>query len=218
MTFCQVWEAGKLTFAHRYSPAKTSNAPAPPRTVRVSGASRKAGFGEGTPQQVSREEQNRRIADFGTVVETCSVTVADCPCLALPYIERTGRGLRPAVGGLFSFPLKIHFKGRQLPVGRGFSQIFFCLSNPGNRTLATGGAENFSFHSPHHRVLKFAKRGRQLFSGFIYLLRVTLRFCQMDNKKSSKSFSDLLLLLAAGGGWYLVLKVRARLAREILLC
>ena len=33
---------------------------------------RKAGFGEGTPQQVSREGQNRRIADFGTVVETCS--------------------------------------------------------------------------------------------------------------------------------------------------
>ena len=31
-----------------------------------------AGFGEGTPQQVSREGQNCRIADFGTVVETCS--------------------------------------------------------------------------------------------------------------------------------------------------
>jgi len=64
---------------------------------------------------------------------------------------------------LFPFPLKIHFKGRQLPAGRGFSQIFFCLSNPGNRILATGGAENFSFHSPHHRVLKFAKRSRQFF-------------------------------------------------------
>ena len=35
-------------------------------------SSRIAGFGEGTPQQVSREGQNRRIADFGTVVETCS--------------------------------------------------------------------------------------------------------------------------------------------------
>jgi len=69
----------------------------------ISGASRKAGFGEGTPQQVSREGQNRRIADFGTVVETCSVTSADCPCLVFSYIERTGQGLRPAVGGLFSF-------------------------------------------------------------------------------------------------------------------
>jgi hypothetical protein len=38
----------------------------------LSGVSRIAGFGEGTPQQVSREGQNRRIADFGTVVETCS--------------------------------------------------------------------------------------------------------------------------------------------------
>ena len=60
-----------------------------------------AGFGEGTPQQVSREGQNRRIADFGTVVETCSVTAADCPCLVFPYIERTGRGFRPAVCYLF---------------------------------------------------------------------------------------------------------------------
>ena len=33
------------------------------------------------------------------------------------------------------------------------------------------------------------------------------------NKKSSKSFSDLLLSLAAGGGWYSVLKVRVRLVR-----
>jgi hypothetical protein len=29
----------------------------------------------------------------------------------------------------------------------------------------------------------------------------------MDNKKSSKSFSDLLLSLAAGGGWYSVLNI-----------
>ena len=78
------------------------------------------------------------------MVETCSVTAADCPCLVFPYIERTGRGLRPAVDGLFPFrqydagtglccplaaafpfPLKIHFKGRQLPAGRGFFKISF---------------------------------------------------------------------------------------------
>jgi hypothetical protein len=45
------------------------------------GASRIAGFGEGTPQQVSREGQNRRIADFGTVVETCSKKLPDCRSL-----------------------------------------------------------------------------------------------------------------------------------------
>ena len=38
--------------------------------------------------------------------------------------------------------------------------------------------------------------------------------CQTDNKKSSKSFSDLLLSLASGDGWYSVLKVRVRLAYE----
>jgi hypothetical protein len=37
--------------------------------------------------------------------------------------------------------------------------------------------------------------------------------CQIDNKKSSKSFSDLLLSLVAGGGWYSVLKVRVKLHR-----
>ena len=103
-----------------------------------------AGFGEGTPQQDSRRGKNKRRANFGTSVESCSVTAADCPCLVFPYIERTGRGLRPAVDGLFPFrqydagtglccplaaafpfPLKIHFKGRQLPAGRGFFKISF---------------------------------------------------------------------------------------------
>ena len=47
------------------------------------GASRIAGFGEGTPQQVSHEGQNRRIADFGTVVETCSKKTAKLPLYSL---------------------------------------------------------------------------------------------------------------------------------------
>ena len=149
-----------------------------------------AGFGEGTPQQVSREGQNRRIADFGTVVETCSATAADCPCLIFPYIERTRRGLRPAVGGLFSFPLKIHFKGRQLPAGRGFSQIFFCLSNPGSRILATGGAENFSFHSLHHRILKFAKRNGQF--SLCFLLRTKIQNAKRRGKKISLSLTTTI--------------------------
>ena len=113
-----------------------------------SGTSRIAGFGEGTPQQDLPKGQNRRYADFGTVVESCSVTAADCPCLVFPYIERTEQDLRPAVGGLFSFPLKIHFKSRQLPAGWKFSQNFFCFCNAGNRILATGGQRIFPF-TPH---------------------------------------------------------------------
>ena len=143
-------------------------------------------MGKAPPQQVSREGQNRRIADFGTVVETCSVTAADCPSLAFSYIERTGQGLRPAVGGLFSFPLKIHFKGRQLPAGREFSQNFFCFCNAGNRILATSGAENFSFHSPHHRVLKFAKRNGKF--SLCFLLRTKIRNAKRRGKKFSLTY------------------------------
>ena len=140
------------------------------------------------------------------MVETCSVTATDCPCLIFPYIERTRRGLRPAVGGLFSFPLKIHFKGRQLPACRGFSQIFFCLSNPGNRILATGGAENFSFHSLHHRVLKFAKRQGKKFPFTYYYTRQGAKWPgnQTGRKKAANLFQDLLLSLVVGGGRYLV--------------
>ena len=51
-----------------------------------------------------------------------------------------------------------------------------------------------------------------------YLLLNTDKFqkCQTDNKKSSKSFSDLLLSLAAGGGWYSVfcLSVKAKLEQR----
>ena len=82
--------------------------------------------------------------------------------------------------------------------------------------MATGGAEKFSFHSPHHRVLKFAKQGGQF--SLCFLLRTKIKTAKRrgrnyyynpnrakwpgtepGNKKSSKSFSDLLLSLAAGG-------------------
>ena len=130
----------------------------------------KQGLGKALPNKFPARGKNRRIADFGTVVETCSKTAADCPCLVFPYIERTGQGLRPAVGGLFSFRQYDAGTGLCCPLAAAFSlsakdtfqrppatrwtgifQNFFCLSNPGNRILATGGAENFSFHSPHHR-------------------------------------------------------------------
>ena len=47
-----------------------------------SGTSRIAGFGEGTPQQDLPKGQNRRYADFGTVVESCSKKVAAFPVWA----------------------------------------------------------------------------------------------------------------------------------------
>ena len=212
-----------------------------------SGTSRIAGFGEGTPQQDLPKGQNRRYADFGTVVESCSVTAADCPCPGFSVYRANRAGLparcvlsfssvnmTPERGfaarwlRLFPFPLKIHFKGRQLPAGQEFSQIFFRFCNAGNEILATGGAENFSFHSPHHRVLKFAKRNGQF--SLCFLLRTKIRNAKRRGKKiflsltttirtgqngrersrATKKQQIFFRLTAftgrAGGGWYSVLK------------
>lgn len=48
-----------------------------------SGTSRIAGFGEGTPQQDLPKGQNRRYADFGTVVESCSDSSRSAPAVKL---------------------------------------------------------------------------------------------------------------------------------------
>ena len=71
----------------------------------ICGASRIAGFGEGTPQQVSREGQNRRIADFGTGEKLLLSKLQTGPVRVFPYIERTGRGFQPAVRCLFLSPI-----------------------------------------------------------------------------------------------------------------
>ena len=149
------------------------------------------------------------------MVETCSVTAADCPRLVLSHIERTGQGFRPAMGGFF-LSAKDTFQRPPATRWTGIFQNFFCLSNPGNGILATGGAENFSFHSQHHRVLKFAKRGRQLFSGFIYLLRVIFDFAKWTTKKAANLFQDLLLHVLPLGGGYSVLSI-ARGGQHFLL-
>ena len=97
------------------------------------------------------------------MVETCSVTAADCPCLVFSYIERTEQDLRPAVCYFFfcqydartglcrplaaAFSLSAKDTFQRLPATRwtGIFQNFFCLSNPGNRILATGGQRIFPF-------------------------------------------------------------------------
>jgi len=57
-----------------------------------SGASRIAGFGEGTPQQDLPQGQNRRYADFGTVVESCSTKLPTSSAVAFvvfPFTPNT---------------------------------------------------------------------------------------------------------------------------------
>ena len=117
--------------------------------------------------------------------------------------------MRPAVGGLFSFRQYDAGTGLCCPLAAAFSlsakdtfqrppatrwtgifQNFFCLSNPGNRILATGEAENFSFHSLHHRALKFAKRNG-LFS-LCFLLRTKIRNAKRRGKKISLSLTTTI--------------------------
>ena len=154
------------------------------------------------------------------MVETCSKTAADCPCPGFSVHRANGAGLSARCGRPFFLSPKIQMRSRQLPAGRGLLQIYLCFCNAGKGNLATGGAENFSFHSLHHRVLKFAKHQGKNFPLTHYYNRQGAKWpgSQTGNKKSSKSFSDLLLLLVAGGGWYLVLKVRVRLAQQIRIC
>ena len=129
------------------------------------------------------------------------------PLSGISVHRANGVGLSARCTRPFSLSPKIHLKGHQLPAGRGFFQIYFCLSNPRNRILATGGAEKFSFHSLQHRILKFAKhRGRKISSLIHYYTRQGGKWpgSQTGNKKAANLFQDLLLSLVAGGGRYLV--------------
>ena len=76
--------------------------------------------------------------------------------------------------------------------------------------LATGGTEKFCFHFLQRRDFENAKYPGGKISPLIYYYnRQGAKWpgARTGNKKSSKSFSDLLLSLVAGGGWYSVLKV-----------
>ena len=54
--------------------------------------------------------------------------------------------------------------------------------------MATGGAEKFSFHSLQHRVLKFAKRGRQLFLASPTYYGWLCDFAKRTTKKAANLF------------------------------
>ena len=56
--------------------------------------------------------------------------------------------------------------------------------------MATGGAENFPFHSPHHRALKFAKRNGKF--SLCFLLRTKIRNAKRRGKKISLSLTTTI--------------------------
>ena len=79
-------------------------------------------IGEGTPQQVSHEGQNRRIADFGTVVETCSKTAADCPCSGFSVHKANRAGLSARCTRPFFLSAKDTFQRPPATRGTGIFQ------------------------------------------------------------------------------------------------
>lgn len=98
---------------------------------------------------------------------------------------------------LFPFPLKIHFKGRQLPAGRGFFKISFALVIRATGFWQPAGQRIFPF-TPHTTALRNLPNGAGSFFWLHLPTTGDFRFCQMDTKKQ-QIFSDLLLSLAAGG-------------------
>ena len=126
-----------------------------------------------------------------------------CNCRGLPLsgfsVHRTDRtGLAARCGGLFSFPLKDTFQRPPATRWTGIFQNFFRFCNAGKGILATGGAENFSFHSLQHRILKFAKRSRQLF--WLHL-PTTGDFAILPNGQQKKQQIFFRLTAFAGRRW-----------------
>ena len=109
-------------------------------------------------------------------------------------VHRTDRtGLAARCGRSFFLSAKDTFQRPPATRWSWIFQIFFCLSNPGNRILATYGAENFSFHSLQHRVLKFAKRNGLI--SLCFLLRTKIK----NAKRRGRKISPHLLLQSEQG-------------------
>ena len=118
-----------------------------------------------------------------------------CNCRRLPpsgfSVHRTdSTGLAARCGRPFFLSAKDTFQRPPATRWTGIFQNFFCLSNPGTVVLATGGAENFSFHSPHHRVLKFAKRNGKF--SLCFLLRAKIKNAKRRSRKITLSLTTTI--------------------------
>ena len=138
-----------------------------------------AGFGEGTPQQDLPKGQNRRYADFGTVVESCSKklplsSTADFAAIRrgrlswFPSIKRVRRRVLPAFAPLYG-------RKRKMPN----APLDFFITT----TAASPFRANFPVTFYNNRNVWSAKNGR---------------------KKNSKSFQTYCLCAAVMGGGYSV--------------
>ena len=115
------------------------------------------------------------------------------PQTATVWFFRTQNGQGGAFGPLWAvFFLSARDTFQRPPATRwtGIFQNFFCFCNAGKGILATGGAENFPFHSLQHRILKFAKRNGQF--SLCFLLRTKIRNTKRRGKKISLSLTTTI--------------------------
>lgn len=121
---------------------------------------------------------------------------------------------------LFPFPLKIHFKGRQLPAGRGFFKISFAsvmwktgfwqpagreffLSLPTTPRFEICQTKRLIFSllltTDKNRKCQTLGQKNSPFTYYYNLNRAKWPGTEPGNKKSRKPFNDFLLGCAAGG-------------------
>ena len=134
------------------------------------------------------------------MVETCSVTATDCPCLVFSYIERAGQGFQPAVGGLFSFRQYYSAEGLCCPLNGDFLKISFA-SVMRERGFWQPASRKFFLSLPTPPRFEICQTEQAVFSGFTYLLRVICDFAKWTTKKQQIFFR---LTAFAGRRWRLV--------------
>ncbi|NLH44973.1 MAG: hypothetical protein GX451_02400, partial [Acholeplasmataceae bacterium] len=100
---------------------------------------------------------------------------------------------------LFPFPLKIHFKGRQLPAGRGFFKISFALVIRATGFWQPAGQRIFPF-TPHTTALRNLPNGAGSFFWLHLPTTGDFRFCQMDTKKAANLFQTYCFRWPLVGG------------------
>ena len=119
--------------------------------VFSSGASRIAGFGEGTPQQDLPQGQNRRYADFGTVVESCSTKLPTSSAVAFVVFPLS----LPTPHEKAFLPTQRGIWGKRLRKSFVFS--FAALHGQGG----SFSKHVFLFHHYYGRQARFGKNGRK---------------------------------------------------------
>ena len=143
----------------------------------------------------------RRLFLSGSSVHRTDRTGLPARCvLSFSFANMTPeRGFAARWLRLFPFPLKIHFKGRQLPAGRGFFKISFALVIRATGFWQPAGQRIFPF-TPHTTALRNLPNGAGSFFWLHLPTTGDFRFCQMDTKKAANLFQTYCFRWPLVGG------------------